>query len=640
MLKRKLEEEEKEEDEGPSKYNLLLNSLQLNNSNEIEKVKKKIKKSKKEYLPQITSSLSFEVKTTKKKKKIDKNEMDIPYPIPGDSNPFASEVKLFKKNMKFCENETNDVEDKNFDKEKTCINFTKKKLDFWFNHFYKPRNQKELSLISSTYDEKEHQFKKISNYETIGPTVLSTTDDLQLPKKNLFNSFVECDLIENWFDYLDVLELSNDKSDFRNSFQQSIFSIMNQYKDFYYPYRTIENEASIIEAYTLHAVNHLLKVKRYEWNNDSKAESNENYEVKDKSFTPQKILILVPFRHTAYIIVEIMMRLIPKLKSIRKKEAFEMTFTDNEASMGGKPLWYQQIFKGNIDDSFCLGLQLHNGQFEIMTKYFESDILIATPLGIQKENNNDRMTRMLSSVELCIVDQADVIQMQNWEHMINTFDLLNIDVKSNPNTGVDFTRIRDFNLYGKAKYFRQTLIFSSFMTPDINSLFNGDSCKNMLGKVKVRNTYSSIIPEGLPQIFQRLDCENIEEVDDIRFNYFTLTLFPKLNKVTDGEFLIICSSYLDFIRLKNYFEDRREDYTGLSEYTDNTRTSLQQFKKQNLRFLLYTERHFYFNGISPKDFPVNHVIFYTLPENAFMYTSFAAKCIAKRKFYAPSNLML
>ena len=36
----------------------------------------------------------------------------------------------------------------------------------------------------------------------------------------------------------------------------------------------------------------------------------------------------------------------------------------------------------------------------------------------------------------------------------------------------------------------------------------------------------------------------------------------------------------------------------LSEYTDNTRTTLQQFKKQNLRFLLYTERHFYFNGIS------------------------------------------
>ena len=74
---------EEEEDEGPSKYNLLLNSLQLNNSNEIEKIKKKIKKSKKEYLPQITSSLSFDVVKTKKKKKIDKNETEIPYPIAG-----------------------------------------------------------------------------------------------------------------------------------------------------------------------------------------------------------------------------------------------------------------------------------------------------------------------------------------------------------------------------------------------------------------------------------------------------------------------------------------------------------------------------------------------------------------------------
>jgi len=117
-------------------------------------------------------------------------------------------------------------------------------------------------------------------------------------------------------------------------------------------------------------------------------------------------------------------------------------------------------------------------------------------------NQFDR-SRMLASVELCIVDQADIIQMQNWEHMINTFDLLNIDLKSNPNTDVDFTRIRDFNLYGKAQYFRQTLIFSSFMTPDINSLFNGDSCKNFLGKVKVRNTYSSIIPEGVPQVISK-----------------------------------------------------------------------------------------------------------------------------------------
>jgi U3 small nucleolar RNA-associated protein 25 len=109
--------------------------------------------------------------------------------------------------------------------------------------------------------------------------------------------------------------------------------------------------------------------------------------------------------------------------------------------------------------------------------------------------------------------------------------------------------------------------------------------------------------------------------------------------VTDGDFLIVCSSYLDFIRLKNYFDDVREDYVGLSEHTENTVTALKNYQKQNARYLLYTERHFYFNGISPKSFPINHVIFYTLPENGFMYTSFATKCIAKRKTYPAAKLI-
>jgi U3 small nucleolar RNA-associated protein 25 len=116
---------------------------------------------------------------------------------------------------------------------------------------------------------------------------------------------------------------------------------------------------------------------------------------------------------------------------------------------------------------------------------------------------------MLSSVELCIVDQADIIQMQNWEHVISTFDLMNLEIKSNPGqTEIDFTKIRDFNLYGKSQYFRQTMIFSSFMTPDINSLFNGDYCKNVLGKVKVRNIYQSMIPQGVPQV---RNSQNLKE---------------------------------------------------------------------------------------------------------------------------------
>jgi hypothetical protein len=70
-----------EETEEVSNYNLLLNSLQLQNSTEIEKLKKNIKKSKQEILPQISSSLSLE-ESSKPKKKI-KDTFVMPQPIPG-----------------------------------------------------------------------------------------------------------------------------------------------------------------------------------------------------------------------------------------------------------------------------------------------------------------------------------------------------------------------------------------------------------------------------------------------------------------------------------------------------------------------------------------------------------------------------
>jgi hypothetical protein len=99
-----------------------------------------------------------------------------------------------------------------------------------------------------------------------------------------------------------------------------------------------------------------------------------------------------------------MLALMPKLLSTRRDEAFELTFSDidelesddeeteKKDKNADKPSWYQEIFKGNTDDDFSLGMTLHeyHGQFEIMSKVQGSDIIIATPVGIQRENLNDK----------------------------------------------------------------------------------------------------------------------------------------------------------------------------------------------------------------------------------------------------------
>lgn len=96
------------------------------------------------------------------------------------------------------------------------------------------------------------------------------------------------------------------------------------------------------------------------------------------------------------------------------------------------------------------------------------------------------------------MDQADVMLMQNWEHLDIIFNHLNLTPKvfyliwylcayiatkkARPTT--DFSRVRTWELNGLARHYRQTLIFSSFVSVEFNALFNR-LCSNYAGKIKI-----------------------------------------------------------------------------------------------------------------------------------------------------------
>ncbi|KAG2383448.1 hypothetical protein C9374_004119 [Naegleria lovaniensis] len=508
-------------------------------------------------------------------------------------------------------------------------------------------------------------------------------DKIKRDKSYTLNELlVEDDLIRKWKEYLDQVtedekssaksqqsnqsshaalrlkiktgsSYSNPKSitpptHFRDDFQGRLFAIMNDYRDLYFPNCTLDNHRVCVETYTLHIVNHLLKTKRYEWYNDTKREfySKEQYTVRDDSYNTAKILVLVPNRFVAFLIVELMLELIPKLLSIRRREAFELTFDadeDDEEIKKTKPVWWQQIFEGNTNEEFSLGLKLkdHHGQLEIMAPVAESDVIIATPIGIQLENVADRYERFLSSIEVCIIDQCDKLLMQNWEHVTKTLDIVNVEEQQKFTFDLDFDILKEYHIQGFAKYFRQTIVLSSYMSPDINGLVT-KYCRNMRGLVKTRSFYDGVLTPlagNIPQIFERISCTDPTAVDDERYNYFVNAVFPRFKNSMDGRFLIIVSSYLDFVRLRNYFDMCNIPFFGISEYTEKTKNVLTKFRQDSANFLVYTERHFYYHAPKLADFKINQIVFYSLPENAFIYEIFGKKGINIRSQYPSCRIL-
>ena len=83
---------------------------------------------------------------------------------------------------------------------------------------------------------------------------------------------------------------------------------------------------------------------------------------------------------------------------------------------------YLQLFEGNSDDCFRVGLTVRKTALTLYTKFYSSDIILASPLGIRMiiggEGDKNRDYDFLSSLEMVIVDQMDVFLMQNWDHLM------------------------------------------------------------------------------------------------------------------------------------------------------------------------------------------------------------------------------
>lgn len=319
----------------------------------------------------------------------------------------------------------------------------------------------------------------------------------------------------------------------------------------------------------------------------------------------------------------------PEQQENRKR--FDDSYVEKDGKFSEeKPEDFRDLFDGNDDDLFRLGMKFTRRTVKYFSQFYNSDIIFASPLGlrfaIEGKDEKKRDYDFLSSIEVVIVDQTDALLMQNWEHVEYIFEHLNL--RPTDSHGCDYSRVRGWYLEDQQKYFRQTVVLTAFNTPEINSLFFNQS-NNWAGKVKISPFYPGVIHQHVlgvrtKQTFSRFGSPalKITEDPDTRFDYFTKAIIPSLTrraKDTIGTVIFI-PSYFDFVRVRKYFIDETSlSFGSISEHTEvgDVARARSHFFNGRHSVLLYSERAHHFRRYQLRG--VKKVIMYGLPDNPLFY---------------------
>lgn len=177
--------------------------------------------------------------------------------------------------------------------------------------------------------------------------------------------FIKSQIIDNLTKANTSLLSSADKNVMFTQLQGELFSIVNNYQDLYYSERTFDNANEIRYVYCLHTVNHILKTRGKVLHHNAKMSKKTGDDVpeefRDQGLVRPKVLIVVPFKDSAYKIITMIINLLFREEkgNVIKKKRFIEEYTGQELTMpkrNPKPEDYEQTFTGNTGDDFKVGL--------------------------------------------------------------------------------------------------------------------------------------------------------------------------------------------------------------------------------------------------------------------------------------------
>lgn len=464
----------------------------------------------------------------------------------------------------------------------------------------------------------------------------------------------------------DLLFKNTTTENIDNNEDETLYNNLLTGKDVYDFTSTQSKRKGHREVYCLYLLIRALKQRELVLENNAKIMEDSSFLeddlCRDQGFTRPRTLVVLPTRHHAYIVCNIIKRLLKGMHSsshgnsgyqIENQKKFIEDFSPQEGDRIEQQLKEDSfIHAGNTDDCFRLGIKITRKTMKLFVDFYEADIIICSPLGmkfiidgqvehvfngarkkkkkISKKGDSD----FLSSLDLVIVDGLDHIMMQNLEHLQHLLLSCNgIPVK--PHASTDYSRILPLYLDGKGAQQRQNVVFSSLLTAEMNTFLRGSLSLNVAGFIRVekeapfdgvmRDVFIKKSLTASPQFHLIKGCSSVKESVYERRKYFIDNFYDQLSSsnAKTGT-LIFMSSYFDFVQLKEVLEEKGIKFACLSEYSSSQDMSRSRtaFFNGTVSCLLVTERfHFY------KQYRLRgckRLIFYHLPDRVAYFEDFVS----------------
>eukprot|EP00397_Hematodinium_sp_SG-2012_P024160 GEMP01025152.1.p1 GENE.GEMP01025152.1~~GEMP01025152.1.p1 ORF type:complete len:737 (-),score=182.91 GEMP01025152.1:82-2292(-) len=440
-----------------------------------------------------------------------------------------------------------------------------------------------------------------------------------------------------------------------------LFHYMDSYRDVHLTDHNYKSNDLARDMYTLHVTNHVMKARARVMKYNAKMKKGTAAEIPgEEGFCRLKCLIVVPYRSACYDVVNRILSVCPSAKQVMNKSRFEDEFRPEEQEEAPTDD-YSHLMAGNNDDKFRIGLSFARSCIKLYTPFYRSDVLVCSPLGLRliigSKDDKKREYDFLSSLDILVLDRCDALRMQNWDHLLECIQVLNVQPDKLPEN-CDIRRLRQAFVNKQGRLFRQTIATSSGHFADVQSLFvdrfqppqsrkqrkhddsdeeEKDVMREAIEPVGPRKNFRGLVQlgiksEGAPlkqgialgmqrQLFLMLECPAPTAISDTTFEGFKEKFWPTasgLNRLL----LVVAGSmgYADFLRLRNFFESEGVNYCACHEYSSNQALSRsrKEFFDGTNRVMIISERWWWFRRYRIKG--AEQILFYGVPETETLYS--------------------